>query len=216
MKRKLNDEQRKIVEDNINLVYKFIIKHNLDRDEYLDVMFEAFCIAVIYHNPSKGALSTYAFKVMENVLNSSKREWCRFMLKCEKNNVNPFSISLDKIIYKKNEDGRNEQVTIGNTIPSKINLQESIETKLMFQQWCTTLTKTEKRLIRDFYDKTPIDIMIKKYGFGHSNISNYKRSLVNRFQRYMMKAERQKMKLKVKDNERTKILNDEELESILF
>lgn len=67
---KLNDEQRKIVTENHNLIYSFCIKRGLSIDEWYDFLAIVLCKAVINHNPEKSKLSTFVYACMNNAVNS--------------------------------------------------------------------------------------------------------------------------------------------------
>lgn len=60
----LTDNQRRIAEENHNLIYGFLHKRKLDIDEWYGDMAVAFVEAVGMWNPSRGTLSTFAFIVM--------------------------------------------------------------------------------------------------------------------------------------------------------
>ena len=62
---KLNNEQRKLVEDNHKLIYFFASKNNIDVDEYYDILALALCQAAYHYDKTKGAFSTIAMKIME-------------------------------------------------------------------------------------------------------------------------------------------------------
>ena len=56
----LTSEQKKIVEDNHNLIYFYINKNNLDETEYYDLLALSLCKAAKKFDPSKGKFSTFA------------------------------------------------------------------------------------------------------------------------------------------------------------
>ena len=75
---KLNDEQRKMVEQNHNLIYsamrKFGIKEN-EFDDYYGIAAIGLCKAVVYFNADKGSISTIAYSCINNELtNELKKE----------------------------------------------------------------------------------------------------------------------------------------------
>ena len=43
----LNDEQRKLVADNHNLIYQYLIDNNLPQDEYYDIAAIGLCKAAL-------------------------------------------------------------------------------------------------------------------------------------------------------------------------
>lgn len=70
---KLNTEQKKLVEDNHDLIYGFMIKRNLDFDTWYDICAIALCKAgVIYDGSSR--FSTLAYKCMYNEVHSVNRK----------------------------------------------------------------------------------------------------------------------------------------------
>ena len=70
---RLNDEQRKLVEDNHNLIYTFMRSHGLEIEEWYDVLAIALCKAAIGFNGTS-AFSTYAYKVMLNSVRQAMRD----------------------------------------------------------------------------------------------------------------------------------------------
>lgn len=71
----LTDEQRKLAEDNHNLIYFVLHKNNWSIDEYYDVAAIGLCRAAQTYAPDKGAFSAYSVKVITNqVLMELRRE----------------------------------------------------------------------------------------------------------------------------------------------
>lgn len=64
---RLNDEQKKLAEENHNLIYKFIALRNLDAEELYDLLAISLCKAVLSYKSNLGyTFATYAFKCMGN------------------------------------------------------------------------------------------------------------------------------------------------------
>lgn len=61
---RMTDEQRKLVEDNHNLIYGFLNKKELT-DDYYDIVALGLCKAAMNYDESKGRFSTLAFKCMD-------------------------------------------------------------------------------------------------------------------------------------------------------
>lgn len=57
-------EQQKLVEGNHNLIYKFLIDKNIDKEEFYDLAAIGLCRAAEVYEESKGAFSTIAYKCM--------------------------------------------------------------------------------------------------------------------------------------------------------
>lgn len=62
----LNEIQKKLVEDNIGLVYHFIRRYNLCESEYYDVAAIALCKAALTYTNGIGKFSSYALLVIRN------------------------------------------------------------------------------------------------------------------------------------------------------
>lgn len=64
---KLNEQQKKLVEENHNLIYKFIRLKNLEEENFYDLFAIALCkAALFYTKDSDYTFSTYAFSCMNN------------------------------------------------------------------------------------------------------------------------------------------------------
>ena len=63
--KKLNDEQKKLVEDNIGLLYYCLKKHSID-EEYYGTLALGLCKAACSYDSSKGKFSTFAIMCMLN------------------------------------------------------------------------------------------------------------------------------------------------------
>lgn len=68
----LTEEQQRLVEDNVRLVYyyaeKFVSSCPLDRDEIQGIMMYGLCKSAASFNPEKSKFSTYATRCMRNEL----------------------------------------------------------------------------------------------------------------------------------------------------
>lgn len=70
----LNDEERKFVEENHNLIYSFLRKNNLDIEEYYDLAVFGFIDAVKKYDPSRGTFSNFAYICMLNMIRMEMRK----------------------------------------------------------------------------------------------------------------------------------------------
>ena len=70
----LSDEQRKIAEENHNLIYSFARKKNLDIDEFYDLLAIGLCKAAYYFKPNKGKFSTIAYIRMQHEMYNYYKE----------------------------------------------------------------------------------------------------------------------------------------------
>lgn len=56
---KLTEEQKKMVEENHNLIYWYMAKYNLEISEYYDLLAIELCYAVVHYDESRGSFSNY-------------------------------------------------------------------------------------------------------------------------------------------------------------
>ena len=95
----MTEEQKKLVEDNHNLIYFMIHKYNLDIEEYYDIFALSLCKAAINYDINRGTtFSTYAISVMKSdfLLNIRRGKAQRRSGSC---------VSIDEVVYDNNSDG---------------------------------------------------------------------------------------------------------------
>lgn len=111
MRKILNDTQRRLVEENHNLIYTFLNSRNLSLDaieDWYGVAAIGLCKAALsWDEIKKIKFSTYAFVCMENIVRSE--------LKKNSNSLHNYSISMDTCLNDTDE------VTIGDFVPDKNN-----------------------------------------------------------------------------------------------
>ena len=69
----LTSTQRKIAEENHNLIYSFMNRYQLNHEEYYGDMAEAYCIAIASFDKAKGNLSTLVYHALNNRLKNIRR-----------------------------------------------------------------------------------------------------------------------------------------------
>ena len=62
----LNEQQKKLVEQNHKLIYYTLKKYKLNQEEYYDILAIGLCKAAIKFDPERSKFSTFAMKVMYN------------------------------------------------------------------------------------------------------------------------------------------------------
>lgn len=118
MKKKNNED---LVLNNINLIYYVLKKYNLYQqlEEYYDICVIGLVKAANNYDESKGyTFSTYGISCITSELFGYLRK--------EKNNkrkANYGTISLDTVVYDNNTS---TQITLLDTLPSEINVEEEI------------------------------------------------------------------------------------------
>ena len=74
---KLNEEQKKLVEDNHSLIYWFAKKYHVPIEDYYDVLAQGLCMAAYHYDPSKCSFSTYAYLCMNTEMHVEYRKTLR-------------------------------------------------------------------------------------------------------------------------------------------
>lgn len=105
----LNEEQRRLAEENHNLIYGYLQKRGLDVDEYYDICAIGLCKAVKAFDPTQGKkLATLAYRVMDNEV---KQYWRRWNFKGREQER--FAVSLSDPVY---HDAIRGELTLGGTL----------------------------------------------------------------------------------------------------
>ena len=74
---KLTEGQKKLVEENHNLIYWFAKKYHVPIEEYYDVLAQGLCMAAYHYDPSKCSFSTYAYLCMNTEMHVEYRKTLR-------------------------------------------------------------------------------------------------------------------------------------------
>ena len=69
---KLTNEQRRLIEDNHDLIYGFLYSKDLDKEDYYDIAATALCKASKKYDSSMGNFSTFAYKYMDTEIKQSR------------------------------------------------------------------------------------------------------------------------------------------------
>ena len=101
--KKLNDEQRKLVEDNEGLIWyigsKYIGRGYNPNEEYGELAL-GLCRAALSYNKDSGVkFSTYASAVLTNVVKTYFR-----LAQCDKRKISLDTISLEQEVYERDGD----------------------------------------------------------------------------------------------------------------
>lgn len=163
---KLNDEQRKLVEQNHNLIYSAMRKfgvRNEKFDDYYDVAAIGLCKAAIYYDPNKNyALSTLVYACIKNELHNQ--------ITSEMSKTTQFNksvLSYDNITDL-SEDSRSaeEFLLIEN------NFEENLISGLRIYDEICTLNNNQKKLVHLRLAGYTYDEIAEMYGVTRQAIQN--------------------------------------------
>ena len=166
----MNDEQRKLVEDNHNLIYAMLHKYNLSIDEYYDVAAIGLCKAAIMFDAEKRYLfSTYACVVMENELKLVFRH-----------NTNGKSIPLDKLTYYQSviSDSDGKEIERLSFIPDNVDVESEVMTNEVAKRVYSTLSEQDRRIIHMFELGYKQKEIAKNVGCSQPHISRIKTKII--------------------------------------
>ena len=113
----LTTEQRKIAEENHNLIYFFINYFKVDEEEYYDLFAIDYLKCIKVWDKSKGNLSTLLGRAFYNTV---KKEYRKKV--SQKRFEEGYMLSLNEVVFREASD-----LTLGDTIQSSINVEETFE-----------------------------------------------------------------------------------------
>ena len=137
----ITEKQRKLVEDNHNLIYSFLAKNHLSQENYYDIAAIGLCKAGSTYSGEKSKLSTYAYKCMINEVLQDIRKECSSK-----------RIPNDKIVYYETDmgDERKDDDTFLKILPSNENVENEIISKIMFDERIKNLSERDKKILELF------------------------------------------------------------------
>lgn len=183
----LNDNHRKLIEDNISFIWffyqKFVPKNakfmkESDKEELISDLYYNFCIASVKYNPERGKFLTIAYFYLRRAISD-------FFIRKNKLNKNIIFNSLlmdetsdsDPICNKFDKSGEKKE---------NYNYNESIENKEIIKNIFKKikLTKEEKKFIIYHYKfGYNITDIAKKMRKKKSSIRSYKNSVVHKIRK---------------------------------
>lgn len=165
----LNNEQRKLVEDNHNLIYQYLIDNNLPQDEYYDIAAISLCKAALKYDTSKGAFSTYVYRAIGNNISRAR-------VNEKRHTVSAMSYNVMASI-----NGEETDVEYIETFFSNTNVENENVTKTFFK-WFIEYMSLRELQIMYCKSKNMTDREIgKKYNVTHAAISSVWRRIKNAY-----------------------------------
>lgn len=121
----LTQDQKKLVEENHLLIYKYACQHKLFVDEWYDILALALCKAAQRYAPERGQFSTFAYTCFNSaVYNERRREASR------KRNVQIYSLIFSKPNASDADRKLEIQIGIEDANLSRVDLQD-LEARLL-------------------------------------------------------------------------------------
>ena len=165
----ITEEQRKLVEDNHNLIYSFLQKYHLTIDEYYGLAAIGLCKAGKTYNGEKSNFSTYAYKCMFTTVMCELRK-----------NKQAKTIPEHQIFYYQAElDNNNggDTALFMNYIPSKENVEDSVLSEVIFDEYASKLKDRDKKIFSLFREGYKQKEICKIVGCSQPQVSRVKKKL---------------------------------------
>lgn len=139
---RLNDKQRKLVEQNHNLIYSAMRKFGIRNekfDDYYGVAAIGLCKAIVYYNPDKQtALSTLVYSCIKNELydqfDSERSKSMQF---------NKMVLPYDNVTDLSEDSKSAEEFLLVEN-----NFEENLISTLLFEKIIRTLNNNQQKLVR--------------------------------------------------------------------
>ena len=161
------------MEENHNLIYSFLHKHNLSIDEYYDIAAIGLCRAAITYNTTKANFSTYAYKCM-----------CTYVF-CEMRKQSSLKRIPQHLLLRYQDNISNdeeEDQTYESFIPSNEDVESDALLKVALDEYINNLNPRDKEIIKHLSNGYSHQKIALKFGCSRSLVSMIKRRLINYLQ----------------------------------
>lgn len=165
----MTEEQSKFIENNHNLIYRFLNKYHLSIDEHYDLAAIGLCKAGLTYDADKSSFSTYAFRCM----------YTSVMYELRKKSMDKTIPEHQIVYYQANvENEKGDTLSYINFIPSKENVEDNVLSEVIFDEYEKTLKDRDKQifvLFRQGYNQSEIGRLV---GCSQPQVSRVKKKLV--------------------------------------
>ena len=166
----ITEYQKKLVEENHNLIFSFLKKYDLSNDDYYDLAAIGLCKAALTYNNEISMFSTYAFKCMKsNVFNFIKIN--RGATKIPENRLVYYDDEIDNM-----EDGTYSPIDF---IPSSENVENYVVSKIMCENYKKYFNYKGKKILDLLSNGYTHNEIGKIIGCSQPHISRIKKKIAN-------------------------------------
>lgn len=167
---KLSETQKRLAEDNHNLIYTYIYNKKLDIDEWYDILAIGFCKAVATYDPNKGySLSTYAYRCMDNSYKHELRmRFAGFRV------PESMIISTETPVASPIAD-LSEITTVLGMLSSEDDVEGEAVMNDLVERFYDICTETEKKIFSKMLIGDRLNDIVKSVGCSHTTVSNTKK-----------------------------------------
>lgn len=169
----LSEEQQKLVEDNMNLVFYYLHKKNIPMD-LCDVGFISLCKAAkAYNKDSKFKFATFALKVIKN-------DYAMLIRNQEKVKFEQTQVSLHQVIYSSSD----EDIYLIDTISSESKIDKDLildELITNLRDYMGTLPLRDQIIISDYLADITQRETANKLNVSQAQVSRLRKKLFAKF-----------------------------------
>lgn len=139
----LTEEQKKLAEENHQLIYSFLNSKKLSDEEYYDIVAIGYIAAIRTYDPSKGRLATIAYTAMYNEV---KKHW-HYM---SRKKYDPENNGYELVSMYEPLTDKPDALTTEDIIsdPIATDAMESVELVIIFSNFFNKLVERDKKILR--------------------------------------------------------------------
>ena len=141
--KELNEDKKRLAEENHKLIYSFLRKYSLNEDDYYDIVAIGYMNAVNSYNSSKGMFSTIAYISMLNEVKKHFRYQTRVKYDPAASNIKV--VSLNEMVTSLEEPHELIELIMD---PNTSSDCEHVEIYVTFLAFFKQLTERDKEILR--------------------------------------------------------------------
>ena len=162
----MTEEQKRLIEDNHNLIYGFLHKNKLDPEDYYDLAAIGLCKAAIGYDETVSKCSSFAYSTMFNECMLEKRK-----------DVRKSTVPSAQILYSdekvKGLDDTSTATYI-DTLPSADDVVGEVLLKVSIEEFLANATEREKGIINSYLRGLRTPEVCEENGISHTIASRVK------------------------------------------
>lgn len=164
----ITEKQKKLVEDNHNLIFSFLKKYDLSNDDYYDLAAIGLCNAAINYQDDISKFSTYAWKCMNTSVSNATKKYKK-------------TIPEELLVYYQAEKftQTNEGYSLLDFIPSSDNVESYVTSKMMCEKYKSMLDDRERKVLDLLVSGYKQDEVGKTVGCSQPHVTRIKKKIAD-------------------------------------
>lgn len=168
----LTEEQRKLAEENHNLIYKYMGNNDLDFSEWYDLLAIALCRAAYNYDYKSSQFSTFAFNSFKMAYLTEIRNQ---NTRLKRTNGSVLSLNTEY-----NDDDDCSGYCLQDIIADDLNLEESTCNKFYIDNIFSVLNKKEIYIISELSNNKTLAEIGRDLGLSKERIRQIKNEAINK------------------------------------